>query len=100
MKMTRVNISLSDDLLERLDYYKTKVKLNRSAFIAKAVEYFLIEVKAKVFEERKKKAILGIRELRKKIGPELAGWDATADIRKLRDTRWAGSSRWLDIKKK
>ena len=38
--MTRVNISLSNDLLERLDYYKTKIKLNRSAFIAKAVEYF------------------------------------------------------------
>ena len=98
--MTRVNISLSDDLLCSMDYYKTKVKLNRSAFIARAIEYYLIEVKAKVFEERKKKAILGIIELRKKIGPQLAGWDATADIRKLRDTRWAGSSRWSDTEKK
>jgi hypothetical protein len=43
--------------------------------------------------KKKKKAILGIIELRKRIGPQLAGWDATADIRKLRDTRWAGSSR-------
>lgn len=98
--MTRVNISLSDDLLCRMDYYKTKVKLSRSAFIARAIEYYLIEVKDRIFEERKKKAILGIIELRKKIGPQLAGWDATADIRKLRDTRWAGSSRWSDSKKK
>lgn len=97
--MTRVNISLSEDTLKKIDKYKSKINLSRSAFITKAVENYFFEVEEKIYEERKRKAIEGIRELRKKIGPELAGWDATADIRKLRDTRWAGSSRWSNTKK-
>ncbi|MHB1253689.1 MAG: hypothetical protein ACYCZ1_05920 [Candidatus Humimicrobiaceae bacterium] len=97
--MTRINISLSDDILNKVDKYKEFVKLTRSRFILKALENYFMEVERRIFENKKKEAVEGILKIREKIGPLFEGWDSTAEIKKIRNTRWMKDSRWQDSKK-
>lgn len=97
--MTRYNISLPSDLMNKVDKYKDFVKLTKSGFISKALENYFIEVEKIIFEDKKKKSIEDIVKIREKIGPALKEWDSTEEIRKLRGTRWVKDKRWQDIKK-
>lgn len=91
--MARINISISDDTLKKVDRYKQLTRLTRSGLIKKAIESYFTELESKIFQERKKEAIKDIIMIRDKIGKELKGWDSTKEIKQLRDSRWKGSSK-------
>jgi len=91
--MTRINISISEDILKKVDKYKKLTRLTRSGLIRKAIENYFNELESKILEERKKEAIKDIIMIRDKIGKELEGWDSTGEIKKLRDSRWKGLSK-------
>ncbi|MCL4386242.1 MAG: hypothetical protein M1326_08020 [Cyanobacteria bacterium] len=97
--MARYNISISSDMMNKVDKYKEFVKLTKSGFISKALENYFMEVEKRILEDKKKKSIEGIIKIREKIGSALKGWDSTAEIRKIRDTRWVKDKRWQDIEK-
>ena len=86
--MVRVNVSISENILKKVDNYKKYINLTRSGLIIRALENFFVEIENRILEERKKKAIKDIIGIREKIGKELAGWNSTAEIRKLRESRW------------
>lgn len=97
--MARYNISLPSHIMNKVEKYKDFVKLTKSGFISKALENYFIDVEKKILEDKKKKSIEDIIKIREKIGPVLKGWDSSAEIRKIRDTRWVNDKRWQDIKK-
>ncbi len=97
--MARFNISLSNDIMNKLDKYKGFTSQTRSGFILKALENYFLEVERKILEDKKKKAIEGIFKIRDEIGFMFEGWDSTTEIRKLRDTRWTGNKRWQNTQK-
>ncbi len=88
--MPRINISIPDDTLEKLDRYKNLIKSTRSGLIREAVNSYFDELDSKILEGRKKEAIKDILKIRGKTGKELEGWDSTGDIKKLRNERWRG----------
>lgn len=89
--MTRINISLSNEIINKIDKYKEKTHMTRSGFILKAVENFFSDVERKILEDRKKEAVEGILKIREKTAPLFEGWNSTDQIRKLRDSRWNGN---------
>jgi len=91
--MARINISISEDVLKKVDKYKKIVKVTRSGLIIEALENYFTRLQNIILEEKKKKAIEDIIQIREKIGDDLKGWDSTEEIKKLRESRWAGSSK-------
>ncbi|MBN2072785.1 MAG: type II toxin-antitoxin system HicB family antitoxin [Actinobacteria bacterium] len=91
--MARINISLSNEIINKIDRYKEKTRMTRSGFIMKAVENFFPDVERKLLDERKKEAVNGILKIREKTAPLFDGWDSTTEIRKLRDSRWNGKQK-------
>jgi metal-responsive CopG/Arc/MetJ family transcriptional regulator len=87
--MVRINLSISEELLEEVDSYRYLVKENRSAFIAKALNNYFNFLDREVMDRKRKEAIDDIKDSRKKIADKLSGWDSTSDIRKLRESRHA-----------
>jgi metal-responsive CopG/Arc/MetJ family transcriptional regulator len=88
--MSRINISISEDVLKKVDKYKEITNLTRSGFIAEALDNYFEQLQSRILEEKKKKAIEGIIQIREKIGDELKGWNSTEEIKRLRDSRWTG----------
>jgi len=88
--MPRINISIPDDTLEKLDRYRYLIKSTRSGLIREAVKSYFSELDSKILEDRKNKAIKDIAKIRDRVGQELKGWDSTGDIRKLRNERRKG----------
>jgi len=91
--MARINISISEDVLKKVDKYKKIVKVTRSGLIIEALENYFTRLQSIILEKKKKKAIEGIIQIREKISDDLKGWDSTEEIKKLRESRWAGSSK-------
>jgi len=91
--MARINISISEDVLKKIDKYKKIVKVTRSGLIIEALENYFTRLQSIILEKKKKKAIEGIIQIREKISDDLKGWDSTEEIKKLRESRWAGSSK-------
>ena len=87
--MARINISISEDALKKVDKYKEIVNLTRSGLIIEALENYFALLQSRILEEKKKKAIEGIIEIREKISDDLRGWNSTEEIKRLRDSRWA-----------
>jgi metal-responsive CopG/Arc/MetJ family transcriptional regulator len=85
--MPRINISIPDDTLKKLDKYRYLIKSTRSGLIREAVNSYFAELDSKIMEERKKEAIKDIAKIKNRVGKELEGWDSTGEIRKLRDSR-------------
>mgnify|MGYP005843492569 CR=1 FL=1 len=85
--MVKICISISENILKKVDKYKQFVHLTRSKLITKALESYFIELESKIFEDKKIEAIKDIIRIREKIGKELEGWNSTEAIRKLRDSR-------------
>ena len=77
----KINVSISEETLKKLDGAVREAKTSRSAFLAKAVEHFLEEKEQEKLWEQRKKAAERIDEIAKIIGP----WDATAEVLKWRD---------------
>jgi len=91
--MARINISIPEEIIKKVDTYKEMVKISRSGFILNALENYFIQVERKLLEDKKKDAYQSILSLREMVSPLFKGWDSTSEIRKLRDTRWAGDKK-------
>ncbi len=92
--MARINISLPEEVISKLDGYTETVRVSRSGFILNALKSYFVEVERKILEDKKMDAYEGILKIREKAAPFFEGWDSTAEIRKLRDNRWAGDKKW------
>ena len=81
----RINASLTDDLLKKIDEVANEQNKSRSRFIREAAEKYIAEHERKKEEEKRKEAFAqAIRlqdELRKKSGK----WDGAGEIRKWRE---------------
>jgi len=86
-KITKINITLSEEDLKKIDEFAKKESFTRSGFIREAVKFYIAKVEVGEEErkkrERMKRAVVGIRQLRKKAGD----WDGVSEIRKWRDAR-------------
>ena len=91
--MARINISIPEEIINKIDGYKEVVHLSRSGFILKALESYFIEVERKIPEDKKSDAYEGILSIREMAAHFFNGWDSTSEIRKLRDNRWAGDKK-------
>jgi metal-responsive CopG/Arc/MetJ family transcriptional regulator len=79
--VVKINVSMPEDILEKLDEAASEVNSSRSALLTRAVKLYLEEKEKEKKREIRLKAadkIIGIAE---KIGP----WDGTTEILKWRD---------------
>jgi metal-responsive CopG/Arc/MetJ family transcriptional regulator len=79
--MPKVNVSLSQDILDELDKAARDSHTSRSAFLAEAVKHYLEEKEAEARRQRMKEAAEAIDRFREEFG----GWDGTAEVLKWRD---------------
>jgi metal-responsive CopG/Arc/MetJ family transcriptional regulator len=91
--MARINISIPEEIIKKVDSYTEIVQISRSGFILNALENYFTQVERKLLEDKKKDAYEGILRIREMAAPLFNGWDSTSEIRKLRDTRWAGDKK-------
>ena len=86
-KAMKINITLPDDELSRIDRYVKKEGTTRSGLILRALRSYVKKQEEEAAEREKRLAIerasLDIRKLRAKAGK----WDGVAEIRKWRDSR-------------
>ena len=93
--MSRINISIPEEIIKKIDSYKEIIQISRSGFILNALENYFSEVERKILKDKTKDAYEGILRIREMAAPLFKGWDSTSEIRKLRDTRWSGDKKWL-----
>lgn len=86
-KAVKINITLPEKELRRIDAFARKQGNTRSGLIRRALDFF-IEEKEREEEERKRRedmteAISNIKQLREKSGD----WNGVSEIRKWRELR-------------
>ena len=90
--MARVNVFLTDELLEEINEEAREERTNRSALIQTALEKY-IEAKRRGREEEEKRRKM--QEASRKmdaLAKKLGKWDPQATIRKFRATNLKGDS--------
>jgi len=87
--MTVINISISSELLKKVNKYKNIVDNNRSEFFSDAVKFYFRKIDEELTYENRKKAVKKLREINKKIKKEglLKDIDFVKEIRNLREER-------------
>jgi len=85
--MTKILLSIPDEILAKIDEYKDKKKIKRNQFFIDAVEsYFKTLWEAEYFE-RKKKAFEQIKKTSQKImSLGIKDWDPVGEIRSIRES--------------
>ncbi|MFO7995885.1 MAG: type II toxin-antitoxin system HicB family antitoxin [Dehalococcoidia bacterium] len=86
-KAVKINITLPEEELKRVDAFARKQGNTRSGLIQRALHFFMKQ-KEREEEERKRrgemtKASLEIKQLKEKAGQ----WDGVSEIRKGRDSK-------------
>ena len=83
--MARVNVFLSDQLLDEINRHAKQEGINRSALIRTALEKY-IEAKRRVREEeQKRKKMQEASRRMDALAKKLGNWDPQPTIRKFRD---------------
>ncbi|MBE0480829.1 MAG: type II toxin-antitoxin system CcdA family antitoxin [Dehalococcoidia bacterium] len=80
--MPKVNVSLSQEVLQDLDKAAREANTSRSAFLARAVRHYLEERGEEQRQEERKEAAAAIDRFREEFG----GWDGTTEVLKWRDS--------------
>ena len=87
--MEKINITLPNDYLKKIDEFIKEEKTNRSQFIREATEHYIEELKKqRDMEKRRVEIEEAIRiqdEFREKYGK--VDWDPVQLIREMRDSR-------------
>lgn len=78
--VVKINVSMPEDVLQKLDRAASEIKSSRSSLLTRAVEHFLLEMEEAKKQERRGQAAENIFRIAEKIGP----WDGTAEILKWR----------------
>jgi|WetSurMetagenome_2_1015567.scaffolds.fasta_scaffold743205_2 metal-responsive CopG/Arc/MetJ family transcriptional regulator len=79
--VVKINMSMPEEGLEKLDEAARESKSSRSALLSQAVKTFLEEKEAEQKRERQITAVKEIDRIMESIPP----WDATAEVLKWRD---------------
>jgi len=79
--VVKINVSIPQDVLEKLDAAARDSKTSRSGLLTEAVKHFLEEKEEEKLMERRRQAAKTIDRIREQTGP----WDGTAEILKWRD---------------
>jgi metal-responsive CopG/Arc/MetJ family transcriptional regulator len=79
--VVKINVSISEELLARIDQAAREARSSRSALLSRAVEHFLEELAEKKKREAQIQAVKDIDRVREMYGP----WDGTAEVLKWRD---------------
>ncbi|MCL4377398.1 MAG: type II toxin-antitoxin system HicB family antitoxin [Actinobacteria bacterium] len=88
--MAIINISISEDIIKKIDNYKKIIQKNRSEFFADAVRLYFKQVEEYIAFEKRKEAIrhlMKIGERLQKEGVFKEDFDTAEEIRKLRQER-------------
>ena len=80
--MPKVNVSLSQEVLQDLDKAARESRTSRSAFLSQAVRHYLEEKGEEQKREKRKQAAAAIDRFREEFG----GWDGTAEVLKWRNS--------------
>ncbi len=90
--MARVNVFLTDELLEEINEEAKEERTNRSALIQTALEkYIEAKRRGREEEERRRKMQEASRKM-DALAKKLGKWDPQATIRKFRETNLKGDS--------
>jgi predicted DNA-binding protein len=95
MAAYKVNISLPEDLVQRIDEAAGELGLTRSGFVAEASARYVSDVKNLSAEELRRRDIQRARATWKRIGATLppgAVEDMIAQTRRDRDRGWHGEA--------
>jgi len=85
--MSKILLSIPDELLEKIDKYKDRKKIKRNQFLINAVENYFQTLWEEDYFERKKKAFESIKKTSEKImSLDIKDWDPVAEIRKIRES--------------
>jgi metal-responsive CopG/Arc/MetJ family transcriptional regulator len=79
--VVKINISIAEDVLEKLDQAAREAKTSRSAFLVQAVQHVLDEKEEEKLRERRLQAAREIDRIRETSAP----WNGTAEVLKWRD---------------
>lgn len=90
--MGRVNVFLSDQLLDEIDHEAKKEGTNRNAVIQAALEKYIEGKQREREEEQKRKKMQEASRKMDALAKKLGERDTQATIRKFRDTNLKGDS--------
>jgi len=85
--MSKVNISISDEILDEIDKIRKEKGITRSEFLRKAFKTYLEVLTEEKKEENKRKGIEKAIQLQDEIRKAIGKWDSTEDLRKWREAR-------------
>lgn len=85
--MAKINISVSDEILEEIERKRKERHLTRSGFLKKAFESYLNLLEEEKREEEKKRGIETAVRLQDEIREKIGKWDSSRVLRKWRDAR-------------
>lgn len=84
--MAKILLSIPEEILEKIDKYKSRKKIKRNQFIINAVENYFVSLLEQEYMERKKKAVESMKKTSEEImGLGIKNWDPVEEIRKFRD---------------
>jgi metal-responsive CopG/Arc/MetJ family transcriptional regulator len=81
----RINASLTDDLLKKIDDAASEQNKSRSRFIREAAEKYIAEHERKKEEEKREEAFAQAIRLQDKLRKKSGIWDGAGEIRKWRE---------------
>jgi hypothetical protein len=85
--MTKILLSIPEEILAKIDEYKDKKKIKRNQFFINAIESYFKTLWEEEYFQRKRKAVESIKKTREEIiSLGIKDWDPVAEIRKFRDT--------------
>jgi len=90
--MARVNVFLTDELLEEINEEAKEERTNRSALIQTALEKYIEAKRRGRAEEEKRRKMQEASRKMDALAKKLGKWDPQATIRKFRDTNLKGDS--------
>ncbi len=90
--MSRVNVFLKDEMLNKINEQAKEAGTNRSAIIQIALEKYIASNRLEREEEEKRKKMLEASRKMDALAKKLGNWDAQSTIRKFRDTNLKGDS--------
>ena len=89
--MSRVNVFLKDEMLNKINEQAKEAGTNRSAIIQIALEKYIESKRLEREEEEKRKKMLEASRKMDKLAERLGDWDPQETIRRFRDTNLKGN---------
>lgn len=85
--MSKVNISLPDEVLKEIDWTRKKKRLSRSELIRQAFQAYRQILEEEEREEEKRRGIARAIKLQEEVGRKIGTWDTIAVLREWREKR-------------